>query len=145
MYRLEQKAGRPEMSGQKFKEEEIQRLNELPCIEKATDKLLIFKQSFKREAVEKRKEGYTANQIFTEAGIDISKYAPKYFHHLLKRWRHENLSDDVKRGRPKKTVKGINEMSLDELKARVAYLEAENDFLKKLKALEQGAKLEDLL
>ena len=36
-------------------------------------------------------------------------------------------------------------MNLDELKARVAYLEAENDFLKKLQALEQGAKLEDLL
>ena len=133
------------MSGQKFEGEELQRLNGLPCIEKASEKLLIFKQSFKREAVEKRKEGYTANQIFTEAGIDISKYAPKYFHHLLKRWRHENLSDDIKRGRPKKTVKGINEMSMDELKARVAYLEAENDFLKKLKALEQGAKLEDLL
>ena len=59
------------MSGQKFGEEEIQHLNGLPCIEKATDKLLIFKQSFKREA--------------------------------------------------------------------------ENDFLKKLQALEQGAKLEDLL
>jgi len=41
--------------------------------------------------------------------------------------------------------KDINEMSEEELKARVAYLEVENEFLKKLKALEQGANIEDLL
>ena len=101
----------------------------MPCIEKITSKMLVFKQSFKREAVAKSKQGYTANQIFRDAGIDISKYAPTYFHHLLKRWKHNDLSDEVKRGRPKKEQhKDINEMSLEELKARVAYLELENDF-----------------
>lgn len=108
--------------------------------------MLVFKQSFKREAVAKSKQGHTANQIFTDAGIDISKYAPKYFHHLLKRWKHNDLSDEVKQGCPREERhKDINEMSMEELKARVAYLEVENDFLKKLKALEQGANIEDLL
>ena len=134
------------MGTRQYSKEEQEQLKQLPCVEKVTEKLIFFKQSFKREAVAKSKQGYTANQIFREAGIDINKYAPKYFHHLLKRWKHDNLSDDIKRGRPKKEQhKDINEMSVEELKARVAYLELENNFLKKLKALEQGANIEDLL
>ena len=39
---------------------------------------------------------------------------------------------------PPKVSKKLDEMSIEELKARVAYLEAENDFLKKLKALGMG-------
>lgn len=129
-----------------YSKEEQEQLKQLPCVEKVTSKMLVFKQSFKREAVAKSKQGYTANQIFKEAGIDINKYAPKYFHHLLKRWKHNDLSDDIRRGRPRKEQhKDINEMSVEELKARVAYLEVENDFLKKLKALGQGANIEDLL
>lgn len=135
------------MGTRQYSKEEQEQLKQLPCVEKVTAKMLIFKQSFKREAVAKSKQGYTANQIlFMEAGIDINKYAPQYFHHLLKRWKHNNLSDDIRRGRPKKEFqKDMNEMSLEELKARVAYLELENDFLKKLKALEQGVNIEDLL
>lgn len=93
------------------------------------EKMQVFKQSFKREAVAKSKQGYTANQIFRDAGIDISKYAPKYFHDLLKSRKHNDLSDEVKQGYPRKEQhKDINEMSVEELKARVAYLEVENDF-----------------
>lgn len=129
-----------------YSKEDQEQLKQLPCVEKVTEKMLVFKQSFKREAVAKSKQGYTANQIFRDAGIDISKYAPKYFHHLIKRWKHNDLSDEVKQGRPKKEQhKGIHEMSMEELRARAAYLELENDFLKKLKALEQDANIEDLL
>ena len=54
------------------------------------------------------------------------------------------MQDGIKKGRPPKVVKKIEEMSIEELKARVAYLEAENDFLKKLKALGMGINPEDL-
>ena len=84
-----------------YSKEEQEQLRQLPCVEKVTAKMLVFKQSFKREAIAKSKQGYTANQIFTDAGIDINKYAPKYFHHLIKRWKHNDLSDGVKQGRPK--------------------------------------------
>lgn len=129
-----------------YSKEEQEQLQKLPCVKKVTEKMLVFSQSFKREAVARSKQGLTANQIFTDAGIDISKYAPKYFHHLIKRWKHEDLGNNIKKGRPKKEQhKDINEMSLEELKARVVYLEVENEFLKKLKALEQGANIKDLL
>ena len=54
------------------------------------------------------------------------------------------MQDGIKKGRPSKVAKKLKEMSIEELKARVAYLEAENDFLKKLKALEMGINPEDL-
>ena len=125
----------------RYNKAEQEQLKQLPCVEKVTEKMLVFKQSFKREAVAKSKQGLTANQIFTQVGIDINKYALKYFHHLLKRWKHNDLSDGVKQGRSKKAQhKDINEMSIEELKARVAYLELENEFLKKLEPLEQYKK-----
>ena len=54
------------------------------------------------------------------------------------------MQDRIKKGRPPKVEKELDEMSIEELKARVAYLEAENDFLKKLKALGMGINPEDL-
>ena len=130
----------------RYSKEEQEQLSQLSCVEKVTEKMLVFKQSFKREAVAKSEQGYTANQIFKDAGIETSKYARKYFHHLLKRWKHDDLRDGITHGRPKKKApRKLADMSMEELKARVAYLEVENDFLKKLKALEQGANIEDLL
>ena len=52
-----------------YSKEEQERLKQLPCVEKVTEKLMVFKQSFKREAIAKSQQGYTANQIFREAGI----------------------------------------------------------------------------
>ena len=54
------------------------------------------------------------------------------------------MQDGIKKGRPPKVAKKLKEMSIEELKARVAYLEMENDFLKKLKALGMGINPEDL-
>lgn len=119
------------MSTIRYSKEKQEQLRQLYCVEKVTKKMLVFKQSLKRKAVAKSRQGYTANQIFKEVGIDVSKYAPKYFHHLLKRWKHDDLSDEITQGRPKKeTKKSLKKMSIEELKARVAYLELENDFLK---------------
>ena len=46
------------------KEEEQEQLRQLYCVERVTEKMLVFKQSFKRKAVAKSRKGYTANQIF---------------------------------------------------------------------------------
>ena len=104
--------------------------------------MLVFTEQFKQSAISKSEHGISAKQIFKDAGIDVNKYAPKYFQQLVKQWkRAKRKGNQSKRFKHK----DINEMSLEELKARVAYLEVENDFLKKLKALEQGANIEDLL
>ena len=102
------------MSKIRFSKEEQARLRTLIAVEKVSDKTLVFTQAF------------------------------KYFHHVIKRWKKSNLQDGIKKGRPSKVAKKLKEMSIEELKARVAYLEAENDFLKKLKALGMGINPEDL-
>ena len=40
------------------------------------------------------------------------------------------MQDGIKKGRPPKEAKKLKEMSVEELKAGVAYLEMDNDFLK---------------
>ena len=132
------------MSKIRFSKEEQARLRTLIAVEKVSDKTLVFTQAFKRRAVLLSRQGKTANQIFREAGIDINLFPARYFHHVIKRWKKSNLQDGIKKGRPSKVAKKLKEMSIEELKARVAYLEAENDFLKKLKALGMGINPEDL-
>ena len=132
------------MSKIRFSKEEQARLRTLIAVKKVSDKTLVFTQSFKRRAVLLSRQGKTANQIFKEAGIDIELFPARYFHHVIKRWKKSNLQDGIKKGRPPKVSKKLDEMSIEELKARVAYLEAENDFLKKLKALGMGINPEDL-
>ena len=102
-------------------------------VEKVSDKTLVFTQVFKRRAVLLSRQGKTANQIFRKAGIDINLFSAKYFHHVIKRWKKSNLQDGIKKGHPSKEAKKIDEMSIEGLKARVAYSEAESGFLKKLK------------
>ena len=115
------------MSKIRFSKEEQARLRTLIVVEKVSDKTLVFTQAFKRRVVLLSRQGKTANQIFREAGIDIDLFPAKYFHHVIKRWKKSNLQDGIKKGRPPKVAKKLKEMSIEELKARVAYLEAEND------------------
>lgn len=42
-----------------YSKEEQEQLKQLPCVEKVTAKMLVFKQSFKREAVSKSKQAVT--------------------------------------------------------------------------------------
>lgn len=82
---------------------------------------------------EHEEQGKTAKQIFSEARIpdwlNIGKYAKDY----IKRWKKQKKENKViKRGRPSiETNKPLNEMSIEELRKRMTYLELENEFLKK--------------
>ena len=97
-------------------------------------------EEFKSRVVrEHDKEGKSAKQIFAEAGIPDWLNSGDYAKDNMKRWRRiSKRKDTLKRGRPTANMnKPISEMSLEELRRRVAYLELENEFLKKLEPLEQ--------
>jgi len=128
----------------RFTEEEMARLQQLSCVEKVTTKMIVFTREFKFKAIEQRASGASIIDVFEDAGIDTGLFPRKHFMFMLKAWRKEiKLRKDeafikVKRGRPvgKREEKAIKDMSTAELQAKIAYLEAENDFIKKLKALE---------
>jgi hypothetical protein len=129
------------MSKVRFSPDQIQFYQQLPCVLKVSAKMLRFTPEFKLFAIGEHKSGRLATAIFSEAGIDISLFPVRYFYELIKTWRKSDLSVQKPKGRPPSTQVSEQEMLPDKLLARIAYLEAENDFLKKLHALDsQGQK-----
>lgn len=116
------------------------KLKKNPNVLKVTEKYVTYTPEFRTLAVEKHFAGESYKKIFIDAGIDLSPFDSDYARKCLERWieifsksgatgfRTENRGRASK-GRPK----GRKFKSLE---AENAYLRAENDFLKKLNALE---------
>jgi hypothetical protein len=110
-------------------------------VEKVTGSNLKFKEEFKLGAIRQYKSGKTAKEIFIEAGLDLKDFGKDYAKKSIARWlriskAHGASKLNVERrginasGRPgNKKFKSANE--------ELVYLRAENEFLKKLQALEK--------
>lgn len=126
------------MRGRDFTQEERRLLEANSSVLKVVNSNIIYTEEFKQLAIMRHKDGISARLIFIEAGIDLSIFPDNYARYAIKRWKSQsNLQASQRKrggGRPKKS----SNMTQSELEARVAYLEAENDFLKKLRALEKG-------
>lgn len=126
-----------------FTPEERNKLESNPNISKVMNSNVEYTEAFKQRALyEHRELGKSAKQIFSEAGIPDWLNQGKYAKKTLDRWKYQQRHPNSNaRGRPKINIsKPINEMNLEELRQRVAYLELENEFLKKLEPLEQYKK-----
>jgi transposase len=130
----------------KFTDQEKEILLQNQNILKIRDSKITYKSEFKLKAIKEYNKGKFPMQIFVDAGINIGILGSENPGRCLDRWRRTfkkhgeiGLLDEQrgKTGRPR-----IKELSTDEqlkkAKERIAYLEAENDFLKKLKALKGG-------
>ena len=114
-----------------------------PNISKILNSNVEYTEEFKQKALyEHETLGKTAKQIFSEAGIPDWLNAGKYAKDCIKRWKKQKKENKaIKRGRPSIEInKPLNEMSIEELRKRITYLELENEFLKKLEPLEQYKK-----
>lgn len=138
------------MSKRVFSELEQRILNDNPNVLKVSNKSITYHPDFKVKAVHEKLDGISSTQIFCDAGFNptmIGKDQPK---RCLIRWRNtfenygeEGLRNDARgkeaTGRPSKKELTDTE-KLNKAEARIAYLEAELEFLKKLDALERQAK-----
>lgn len=123
------------MKHREYTEAERTELEHNPHISEVKGNIIRYKQEFKEQAIyEQTKLGKSARQIFREAGIPDWLNCGKYAQELLKAWKHQDLS---KPGRRRiDLTKPVEEMSIEELRKKIAYLELENEFLKKLEPLE---------
>jgi len=110
---------------------------------KVTEKQVAFTSKFKLQSIQKYFKGKSARLIFNEAGFQDKIFSNKYVSGCLNRWRktyNENgekgLSRD-NRGNNAIHSTDYKDINLEDLLERVEYLEQENDFLKKLKALKK--------
>jgi len=130
-----------------FNSEQIKELLENQNITKCSPKTITYSKEFKLLAVKRYyDDGYSPRMIFEEAGLDldvIGKYRAK---ECIRRWRNiynskgEKGLDEENRGklskRPKTKFKNKDE-EIKYLRAKIAYVDAENDFLAKLRGLKR--------
>lgn len=121
-----------------------------PSIEKVGDKQISFTKKFKEAAIKAYQQGKSPSEIFSEAGLNPKIFLDDYCSKSIIRWtkhfekhgkkflteerRGKNATGRPIGSKPKKLK------TQAQLEARLAYLEAENDFLKKLHALAKQGK-----
>lgn len=117
-------------------------------IEKVTDKHVIYTKEFKLYAAKQSIENNKfPTEIFLEADIDIRIIGADAPKGCLRRWRNkyksggpQALLEKATRVHKNKKVYISEKNKLKQANARIKYLEAENEFLKKIQALERRGK-----
>lgn len=133
-----------------FNEHEIRQLEGNPHVQSVSEKSITYSPTFKLAAVKAHEEGKAPMEIFMEAGFNLDVIGRKKPKHCLQRWRNTyNTSGETglleeQRGKGSSGRRPAEELSTEEklkrAEARIQLLEMENDFLKKLEALEQQKK-----
>jgi len=126
-----------------FTTEQKKELSQNKYIQKTINCNIVFTPEFKLYAIRQQKLGCVSRLIFKEAGIPDWINNIEYARSCLKRWSNIYkkkqsfaLRKEIKKTSKRNKSKSLSQMSNSELKAKISYLEEENNFLKKLKALE---------
>lgn len=130
-----------------FTQEQINELLKNENVIKCSSESITYSKEFKLKAIKKYYEdGYSPNMIFREAGLDLSIIGRDRPKECLKRWRQVYKNKGKKelmkenRGGPRRKNKIKHKNSkekIEYLETKIAYLEAENDFLAKLRGLKR--------
>lgn len=119
-------------------DEQIKKLSKNKNVRRCGAKSVRYKKSFKLTALRKyHEEGLNAVEIFQEAGFDLSVIGIRRPNKLMHQWNRAFGPKDkpIQSGNPGITIERIkSRRAMKNLEAKVAYLEAENCFLAKLRA-----------
>ena len=125
--------------------EYVKELNEHKYIEKATDWTVSFTEEFKQLVYDEYYRGKSISEIFSEAGFDVEKLGRKRLENfqaqLMRKAESEDGFADKRRDKSKQvplSTEAQMAKRIRELEHRNAYLEQENDFLKKIQELEKA-------
>ncbi len=125
--------------------EYVKELNEHRYVEQATEWTVSFTAEFKQLAYGEYYRGKSMREIFTEAGFDVEKLGEKriqnFRSHLMEKADDEaGFADKRKEKSIQAPLSTEAQMMkrIRELEHRNAYLEQENDFLKKIQELEKA-------
>lgn len=133
-----------------FNEHQRKLLENNPNVSSVSDRAIQYSSDFKISAVKENLAGKGPAQIFIENGFDLEMIGYEKANTALKRWRKtfkqygedgflEERRGKGSTGRP--TTKHLSaEKKLEKAEARIKYLEAEIDLLKKLEAIERKVK-----
>lgn len=125
--------------------EYVKELNEHRYVEKATEWSVSFTAEFKQKAYDEYYRGKSMREIFTEAGFDVAKLGEKRLRNfrsqLMAKADEKTGFTDKRKDKSLQTPQSTEAQMMKrirELEHRNAYLEQENDFLKKIQELEKA-------
>ena len=125
--------------------EYVKELNEHRYVEKATEWSVSFTAEFKQKAYDEYYRGKSMREIFTEAGFDVAKLGEKrlrnFRNQLMAKADEKTGFTDKRKDKSLQTPQSTEAQMMKrirELEHRNAYLEQENDFLKKIQELEKA-------
>lgn len=129
-----------------YTNEQIQELLENANVSNCSETNITYTKEFRVKAIKRYyAEGYSPAMIFFEAGFDLDIIGHEKPKECIKRWRaiynsqgEKGLSTETrgnKGGRPSKPKNDAERIKF--LEAKVAYLDAENDFLAKLRGIKR--------
>jgi transposase len=139
-----EKRGR-KMSKVTFTNEEIEILKSNRYVKKVGEKSISFTKEFKEIIVREGRSGKSRVNILRDLGFDWNMLGEVRINSMFRRCRNQLARSETwvrskPTGRPKKVKFSSVEEENRYLKDRMEYLEQENEFLKKLKALQRGDK-----
>ena len=126
--------------------EYVKELNEHRYVEKATEWTVSFTAEFKQLAYDEYYHGKSIREVFEEAGFDVGKLGKRrlenFQNSLMKKAAEDSGFTDKRKDKglqaPLSTEAQLQKR-IRELEHRNAYLEQENDFLKKIQELEKAS------
>ncbi len=123
-----------------FSNEEVALLKQNPNVFSCTRNSINYTYEFKKHALELHAEGVYAREIWKRAGFDTSKWRNDYCRSTLKDWKKivkkRGIEGLLKVGgiQYDRGPTNVDKDKIKRLELQVRYLEAENDFLAKLRA-----------
>ena len=126
-----------------FSIEEIAQLSKNPCVWSVSERSISYTYEFKKRALDLYFQGIKPDDIWKQAGFDIGIWKKGYCRYTIKDWRRmlkrgglESLTkrSGVQADGGYKRAKSPESDRVRRLELKVQYLEAENDFLIKLRA-----------
>lgn len=133
-----------------FNEYQRRQIESNPNVTSVSDRSIQYTADFKVRAVKENLAGKGPSQIFAENGFNLEVIGTKKVQSSLLRWRKiyetygesgflEERRGKASAGRPS-TQSASTEKKLEKAEARIKYLEAELELLKKLEELEGQVK-----
>ena len=123
----------------------VEKLSKHKCVERATEWNVIFTEEFKRHAYEEYYKGKSTREIFAQAGLDAERLGKKRLENFRRSVmngadRKAGFEDGRKANSRKEPQSTEAQMAkrIRELEHQVTYLEQENDFLKKIRSVEEA-------
>ena len=122
-----------------FSSEQITKFQQHPCVFACTKRSIHYTFEFKKRALELYAKGISPDEIWKQAGFDVNIWKKNYCGYTIKDWRRiaekGGLESLTKYG-GMQWDRGAKDSAdkMRRLELQIKYLEAENNFLAKLRA-----------